>query len=242
MHRVNKAIILAAGIGKRLQPITLHTPKPLIKVNGTRMIDTIIQGLHANGIYEIYIVVGHLKEQFEELKKEYQNIQLIENPYYNQYNNISSLYVARNHLENSIILDGDQIIYNYDILTPSFKYSGYNAIWNENYTNEWLMTVENDVVIQCKRNGGKQGWQLFSISRWNSEDGKRLKYHLEIEFEKHKNTQIYWDDVVMFCYPSDYTLGIQKMKKGDIVEIDNPVELTSLDKNYLQYIENENEC
>ena len=84
MHRVNKAIILAAGIGKRLQPITLHTPKPLIKVNGTRMIDTIIQGLHANGIYEIYIVVGHLKEQFEELKKEYQNIQLIENPYYNQ--------------------------------------------------------------------------------------------------------------------------------------------------------------
>ena len=46
----------------------------------------------------------------------------------------------------------------------------------------------------------------------------------------------------MFCYPSDYTLGIQKMKKGDIVEIDNLVELTSLDKNYLQYIENENEC
>ena len=238
MYQVKKAIILAAGIGKRLQPITLHTPKPLIKVNGKKMIDTIIQGLHANGIYEIYIIVGYLKEQFEELKKEYQNIQLIENPYYNQYNNISSLYVARNHLENSIILDGDQIIYNYDILNPFFKYSGYNAIWSENYTNEWLMTVENDIVTQCKRNGGKQGWQLFSISRWNSEDGKRLKYHLE----NHKNTQIYWDDVVMFCYPNDYKLGIREMKKGDIVEIDNLVELVNLDKNYLQYMENKNEC
>ena len=43
MHKVERAIILAAGIGKRMNPVTLKTPKPLVKVNGVRMIDTIIK-------------------------------------------------------------------------------------------------------------------------------------------------------------------------------------------------------
>ena len=66
-HKAERAIIMAAGKGKRMQPLTLETPKPLIKVNGVRMIDTIIRGLHANGITEIYVVVGYLKEKFSEL-------------------------------------------------------------------------------------------------------------------------------------------------------------------------------
>ena len=48
MHKVKQAIIMAAGLGKRMRPITLEIPKPLIKVNGVRMIDTVIRGLHAN--------------------------------------------------------------------------------------------------------------------------------------------------------------------------------------------------
>ena len=61
MYKVERAIIMAAGIGKRMQPVTLQTPKPLVKVQGVRMIDTVIQGLHQNGITEIYIVTGYLK-------------------------------------------------------------------------------------------------------------------------------------------------------------------------------------
>ena len=60
MHTVKRAIIMAAGFGSRMQPVTLTTPKPLVKVNGMRMIDTVIQGLHHNGIQEIYIVAGYL--------------------------------------------------------------------------------------------------------------------------------------------------------------------------------------
>lgn len=232
MHKVKQAIIMAAGLGKRMRPITLDTPKPLIKVNGVRMIDTVIQGLHANGISEIYIVVGYLKEQFENLSKEYKGVTLVENPFFDVCNNISSLYVVREHLEDAIILDGDQIIYNDSILTSKFEKSGYNAVWTEKGTDEWLMQVERGKVVSCSRTGGTKGWQLYSVSRWTAKDGIKLKKHLEEEFEKKDNRQIYWDDVAMFCHFEDYDLGIMPMQEGDIVEIDSLEELIALDSSY----------
>lgn len=223
---------MAAGVGDRMKPITDNTPKPLIKVNGIRMIDTVIDSLHRNGIKEIYIVVGHLKEKFDELKEKYDDLIFINNPFYKSCNNVSSLYMAREHIENSIILDGDQIVYNDKVLEPNFELSGYNAVWCEDHTDEWLMTVEDGIVKNCSRDGGSNGWQLYSISRWNSEDAKKLKKHLEIEFEEKKNKEIYWDDIPMFCYPSEYTLGIMEMKKDDVIEIDSIEELKKIDNNY----------
>ena len=144
--------------------------------------------------------------------------------------------MAREYIENAIILDGDQMIYNQDILRPDFERSGYNCIWTDKKTDEWLLTVKDGVVTSCSRTGGEQGWQLYSVSRWSKTDGQKLKRHLEIEFEEKKNTQIYWDDVAMFCYPQEYELGIMEMKRGDIVEIDNLEELAAIDKTYEKYV------
>lgn len=236
MYKVKRAIIMAAGFGNRMKPVTLNTPKPLIKVNGKRMIDTIIDGLHKNGIDEIYIVVGYLSEKFQELLEKYPNLNFIKNPYYDTCNNISSLYVARNLISNAIILDGDQIIYNDAILSPNFEKSGYNSVWTSSYTDEWLQNVEDGKVISCSKTGGKNGWQLYSVSRWNEKDGKKLKHFIEVEFENN-NRQIYWDDVALFCHPDEFDLGIFPMKKEDIVEIDNFSELLAIDPSYKNYPE-----
>lgn len=236
MHTVKRAIIMAAGIGKRMQPVTFETPKPLIKVHGMRMIDTVLQGLNSNNIFEIYVVVGYMKEKFYSLEKEYPGVKIIENPYYNTCNNISSLYMVRDHIDDALILDGDQMIYNDAILQPEFERSCYNCVWTDTDTDEWLLTVENGIVKSCSRSGGKDGWQLYSISRWTTQDGKKLKKHLELEFELKKNQQIYWDDIALFCHPEDYHLGIQEMNRKDVIEIDSIYELAQLDNHYKKYI------
>ena len=239
MHTVKQAVILAAGTGTRMRPVTLSTPKPLVRVNGVRMIDTAIQGLRANGICEIYLVTGWLGEQFRPLAEEYPGLSLIENPWFGTCNNISSLYAAREHLEDAIILDGDQLIRNPQVLAPEFDRSGYNAVWTDAPTGEWLLTVEGGVVTACSRTGGARGWQLFSVSRWTAQDGRRLRRHLELEFEERRNRDLYWDDVALFRHPDDYRLGVYPMEPGDVTEVDSLAELAALDPGYRRYLTEE---
>ena len=84
MYKVDKAIIMAAGKGTRMRPITLTTPKPLVKVHNKPIIEYSIEALLQNNIKEIYIVVGYLKDQFYYLKEKYENITIIENDLYDK--------------------------------------------------------------------------------------------------------------------------------------------------------------
>ena len=233
-HTVKRAIIMAAGMGNRMHPLTFTTPKPLIEVNGRRMIDTIIDALLENGITDINIVTGYLADSFKVLLEKYPQINLINNPVYEKYNNISSLYAAKDLLDTDIIItDGDQVVYNKEIYAPEFTLSGYNATEVTEFTKEWVMTVENGIVTACSENGGDKGWQLYSVSRWTKEDALKLKDLLELEFDVNKRRDIFWDNIPMTLHTDKFQLGIRVMNTGDIQEIDSLEELKQIDSNYL---------
>lgn len=234
MSKAKRAIIMAAGIGNRMWPVTEDTPKPLIKIHGTSMIETMITALINSGIPDIYIVVGYLKEKFFYLREKYPEVHLIENPYYDMSNNISSLYMAREHLGSCFIVDGDQYVKNESLFDMEISNSGYMCVWKEEPTEEWLLDVQDGRVVGCSRTGGERGWELHSISFWNDEDGEKLKRHLEIEFGEKNNREIYWDDIALFCYPGEYQLGIREMDKEAAIEADTFEELCRLDESYVR--------
>ena len=225
MHKVERAIIMAAGMGTRLKPATDDTPKPMVKVNGVRMIDTVIDALHANGINEIHIVTGYLAGRFSEVKQKYPDVDILYNPYYETRNNISSMFVAREYLQNAICVDGDQIIYNPEILSPYFDYSGYAGSLLHAETDEWVMQTDELGIVTSASIGGNHGWQLFGISRWTSEDGLKLKRYIEEEYLVKKNYDIWWDNIPLFIHPEDFKLKVRRIMKGDLKEIDNFYEL-----------------
>lgn len=239
MPKVERAIITAAGFGSRMNPVTLNTPKPLVPVNGKPMIETTIDALRKQGICEIYVIVGYLKEKFEYLTEKYPGVSLIENPDYATANSISSLYAAREHLANSIVLDGDQIIYNDSVFAPEFERSGYNASWKEDGVPEWLAEVdEKGVIKKVTIEGAEKGWAISGICRWTEADAKKLARHLEIEFKEKNNRDIYWDAVALWLYPEEYELGIFVQEKlSDVVEIDSIEELAQIDPYYKKFVE-----
>jgi CTP:phosphocholine cytidylyltransferase-like protein len=173
---------MAAGCGTRLRPLTGHMPKPLVPVNGVRLIESSLKALNENGISEIYIVTGYLGEAFSYLPGKFLGVRLIRNPDYAAANNISSLYAAREYLQNAVIMDGDQLINNPAVLSRHFERSAYLAVRNEGKTHEWTLAVENGVIVGCTRGGGSGGLRLLSVSLWSKEDGARLAEDVSYEY------------------------------------------------------------
>lgn len=228
---------MAAGKGTRMLPLTENTPKPLVPVKGIPFIERIINVILSKNINEIYVVVGYLAGKFLYLEDKYKSVKLIKNPLFDKCNNISSLYFARDYIENAVILDGDILIKNPNLIQTQFDESGYVSVYTLDRTDEWLQRIdENGIVKSCSRNGGKNGWILYSISYWSENDGKQLKKDLEFEFEVKKNYDLYWDDVAMFIYPDKYRLKIKAAKSEDIIEIDSIEELAEYDDNYKKYV------
>lgn len=232
MNNVEKAIIMAAGRGSRMQPLTDFTPKPLISVNGVKMIEGLIENLLLKRINDIVVVTGYLSEQFNYLQDKY-GVKLILNRDYNIANNISSLYFAHNELNaNLIIMDGDQIIKDTNVIKKRFKHSGYSCWYSNEYSNEWMLTLGARSRIQkCDRFGGKNAWELKSLSYWTRENAYKLASIVKQEYER-GNKQIYWDDMVLFIHNSQFELYGHKIPKKSIIEIDSLEELITLDKKY----------
>ena len=108
-----KAIILAAGTASRLRPLTLHTPKSLLKVGERTLLQRSMDALVANGIREFCIVTGYLHEMIEDfVRRTYGDsisVTFIYNEVYETTNNIYSLWLARPEAEGQevLLLDSD---------------------------------------------------------------------------------------------------------------------------------------
>ncbi|WP_143306383.1 sugar phosphate nucleotidyltransferase [Chitinophaga vietnamensis] len=203
------AIILAAGKGSRLLPLTTHTPKPLVKVGGQPIIERQIEFLLARDVSEIYIVTGYMHERFSYLKEKY-GVHLVYNDAYEQCNNIYSLWLCREYLYETYIIEGD-VYLNKNFLQQHLTGSAYFTGIKQDIAREWVIEFDNHVYNIINGNLTELGearcnagdYIMSGISFWNAEATAFIKKELTDRITAYLSGVApdignqYWDQIVI---------------------------------------------
>ena len=232
-YKVRKAIVIAAGFGSRMAPVTLDTPKPLVKVNGVRIIDTLLDALIAKGIDNITLVVGYKKEQFNQLLEKYPTLKFIDNPIYNESNNISSVYAAKDIIDRCYICEADLVVANPKVITKYQYCSNYLGAYVTE-TDDWCFFKKGNYINKVAI-GGENCWHMIGISYWDEKDSAKLREDIAKVFHSRGGKEKYWDNVPLTVCKHDFEVEVRDCKKKDVTEIDNFSELVIIDPSYANY-------
>lgn len=230
-YKVKRAVFLVAGFGSRLVPITLNTPKPLVRVKGKKIIETLLEAVEQAEIEEIIMVTGYLEENFQILLNRWPNIKFISNPIYNETNNISSAVAAKDYISGSYVLEGDLLLYNPKLIKKYQYETNYLGI-KVDRTDDWCFVTDRDLITEVKI-GGKDVYEMVGISYWTEKEGKQLALDLEAVFNSPGGKERYWDEVHLIYKKDNYQIKVRECTKEDVIEIDTYNELKAIDKTYI---------
>lgn len=216
------AVILAAGYGMRMVPINTETPKGLLEVNGEVLIERTIKQLHEVGIYEIYVIVGFLKERYEYLIDDF-GVELVVNEEYATKNNLYSLKKVLNHLSNTYIV-------------PCDIWCDINP-YNHHELYSWYMVsdlIDDDSAVRVNRKmelvtvpKGAGGNAMIGISYLLDEDAKLVKDRIEKLCSNPANDNAFWE--VALYDKNRMFITARVVHSWDVVEINTYEQLREMD-------------
>ena len=186
------AIILAAGYGMRMVPLNTEYPKGLIEVYGEPLIERIIKQLHKADIHDINIVVGFMKESYEYLIDKY-NVNLIVNTEYSEKNNLYSLYLAKNKIDNTYIVPCD-IWCKDNPFSKCELYPWYMVTDEMNCNNNYKVNRNREFV---RINEDELGNKEIGISYICGESKETVKKNLLLMANENKFNNYFWEETLV---------------------------------------------
>lgn len=121
---VTTALLLAAGTGSRLHPLTHESPKCLTELNGQTFIARLVAALERNGIRRLVVVVGyldtHVRDHLNALESDLE-IEFVNNSAFRTTNNIYSLWLARSHIREPFLLVECDLVFEPELLEPLMR-------------------------------------------------------------------------------------------------------------------------
>jgi choline kinase len=239
---IENAVILAAGIGSRLKPITDKAPKCLTEINGTPILSGALDNLHIAGVKCCTIVTGYLSGIIERsIGNSHRGIeiQFIKNDRFEETNDMYSLWLARGIMEKgAVILEGD-IFFKSQTLKKAITVMGDNSFYvagkyNGTYDEVLIKTGPDRVVksIDVMRNRREEENDLHFMSTGMliiQQDYSKLFSRWLKKFVIKNNVDVLFDDVLS-AHVGDANLHVFEISQSEWVEIDTKEDIKRAEK------------
>ncbi len=234
-YKVDNAIIMAAGYSARCMPLSNVMPKGLFRIKGEILIEREIEQLKEAGINEIIVVTGFMHEKFDYLKEKY-GVTLIHNADFDKYNNMASLYAAKDHIKNSYILCSDNY-YSHNVFKNELPDSYYSCVYSEKFCDEFCVTEEDaDGYVSGIHRGGERAWYTIGDCFFNEEFSAKFVKFMEDEWDDLAVRNMLMDD---FHIKHIKDLKLKKVERAndEVLEFDTLEEIRDFDPDFKKFEE-----
>jgi choline kinase len=230
-----QAIILAAGLSKRLRPLTDSTPKCLLKVGGKTLLEMTIDNILKNGVDEFIMVTGYRENMIKEFaasKYPKLNIRYLTNSDYENNNNSFSLWMTKNYVTGDTLLLDSDILFDYRIISKLLG-SPYNNSLAVN-SNHSLGDEEIKVIIDSANKIEHIGKHLdpaesygesIGIERFSADFFEKLGEVLERKIVRENNVNEFYEASFQELYDSGNAMYAVDVSEYKSMEIDFPEDL-----------------
>ena len=217
------AILLAAGPGIRMVPINTFVAKPLLEINGEKLIDRLIKQLNEAGITDISVVIGYKKESFEYLKDI--GIKLIYNKDYIVKNNLFSLSLASDQILNTFVVPCDIWCKTNPFIHE--KCTSWYMVTDQIQRNTEVTINRDNKLVRTSGHRYLKGNKMIGISYLTGKEASVVRNRIDFLSKEPLCNECFWEEALYFN--NKMIVQPKIVSKDDVFEINTYEQLRNLD-------------
>lgn len=220
-----KIIILSAGIGSRLRPLTENVPKSLLKIDENKsVLERTIENIREITNDEIVVITGYCREKMETVVSKYDNCTTICNPFYRITNSISSLWFAKEKLNDDVIILNADVVLEKKLFKYLFELKNKACVLYDSSIGDgadYKVSQKNgEVVIMSKELNSYSG-EYVGATKLSKENAIKLVDKIETMIKNELFNEWYETALVDMVFTEGFKLDAVDVNNYAWTEIDN---------------------